>query len=277
LKQGKTTVPTYNEYESSRALAAPIELFKFETPAKVYTYTSDFEPHTLLGLTYQPEPISRSNVTQGNSSESVSLELTVPASLPLVAEVAFDYAPPESLELTVYRFHDEDTSNAVTYWKGRVASIQVSGTSAKIVVPSTLTNSLSSSIPGKFYQSPCNHTLFGTRCGVSRAAFTVNTVAASVTNSEIVTTTVPGGGVNYYAGGEIVHPASGERRLIASSNGDRFAINFPFRSVRDGDVLEIVPGCDHSPEACSGKFNNTPNFGGFPFIPSKNVFRDGLQ
>ena len=44
-------------------------------------------------------------------------------------------------------------------------------------------------------------------------------------------------------------------------------------TVGDGnDVLRIYAGCNRSPEDCRTKFNNTPNYGGFPHVPGFNPF-----
>lgn len=271
-------MPTFDEYEESRALAAPIELFKFETEAAIYRFTSDAQAHTVLGGVYEPEPVARSNLVQTNGDAGgVQLEVTLPASLRMITDLAFDYAPPEGLELTVYRFHDDDLSSLVIYWRGEVSALRVEGELAKLVVPSSLSNAVSGSFPGKFYQSPCNHTLFDERCGVSRAAHAVTLAVSSFTPSSVTLASVPPGGPGHYSGGEVVHLDSGERRMIASSTGDSLEITYPFRSLRAGDLVEIVPGCDHSPEACLAKFNNVANALFFPFIPSKNVFRSGLN
>ena len=270
-------MPTFDEYETSPGAAAPIELFKFDAPNKSYRYTSDAQSVFVLGGTFTPEPIARSAIVATNGGEGVKLEIIVPASLAVVADMAFDYAPPESLTVTVYRYHDDDLSTLTTFWQGSVSSITVEGNRAKIVAPSALANALSASLPGKTYQGPCNHTLFDGRCRVSRAAMTAEGVASSVTASEVRTLAALSAAEGYYQGGEVIHVATGERRLVTASSGDALTINFPFRSLKAGDTVKIVPGCDHSPETCRAKFANIENFGGFPFIPTKNIFRDGLQ
>ena len=36
--------------------------------------------------------------------------------------------------------------------------------------------------------------------------------------------------------------------------------------------VEIAPGCDLRRETCATRFDNLPNFGGFPDIPGRNPF-----
>lgn len=270
-------MPTYDEHEDSTDLGAPVELFRFDAPDAEYFYTSDFETRFVLGRSYIPQPIARSNVVTSNQGEGAQLEVTLPANLPLVRDFAFDYAPPENLSLTVYRFHEDDESTLVTYWKGDVTSIKISGNTVKILVPSVLTNAIASTLPGKVYQSPCNHVLYDDNCKAERASYLQTNFASSVQTTYVGLQNIvsdPGG---YYTGGELIHSATGERRLITSSQSDRLGINYPFRSVKPGDAIEFVPGCDHNCTTCRVKFSNLENFGGFPFIPKKNVFKEGLK
>jgi hypothetical protein len=37
-----------------------------------------------------------------------------------------------------------------------------------------------------------------------------------------------------------------------------------------------VAGCDHSVSTCAARFGNLANYGGFPFIPTKNPFSTGV-
>jgi len=37
-----------------------------------------------------------------------------------------------------------------------------------------------------------------------------------------------------------------------------------------------VAGCDHSVSTCAARFDNLANYGGFPFIPTKNPFSTGV-
>jgi len=36
--------------------------------------------------------------------------------------------------------------------------------------------------------------------------------------------------------------------------------------------VKIYPGCDRVRATCESKFDNLDNFGGFPWIPTKNPF-----
>ena len=34
-----------------------------------------------------------------------------------------------------------------------------------------------------------------------------------------------------------------------------------------GDAFNVAFGCDHTQATCVAKFNNLPNFRGFPYVP----------
>jgi len=42
--------------------------------------------------------------------------------------------------------------------------------------------------------------------------------------------------------------------------------------VTEGSTVTLWPGCARTMNACLNKFNNLDNYGGLPFLPSKNPF-----
>jgi uncharacterized phage protein (TIGR02218 family) len=271
-------MPTFDEYEDSIDLGAPSEFFLFETQTEKWAYTSDDTTVQVLGSTFRPIPIRRGNIVTTNSEDAATLEVELPTLSDMVSAFAFSLAPPENLKLTVYRMHEGDSDSVQVYFQGTVASIKISGNMAKLSIPSTLTQAVSANIPSAHYQTQCNHSLFDTRCQLLRDAFLYADVVFSVSNDEIALTTPLGGVDNdFFAGGEVIGRTSGERRLITSSTSDRLGIAYPFRLLAPGDSIDFYPGCDHSVATCKAKFNNVVNFGGFPFIPSKNPFKSGFK
>ena len=55
-------------------------------------------------------------------------------------------------------------------------------------------------------------------------------------------------------------------------------IQQPFRDdFSAGDTVDLTQGCDHIIIGdCLNQFNNTDNFGGEPYPPGLNPFREGL-
>ena len=44
-----------------------------------------------------------------------------------------------------------------------------------------------------------------------------------------------------------------------------------------GDAFTAAQGCDHTMATCSAKFNNLPNFRGYPFVPPPQVMTGPLS
>ena len=57
---------------------------------------------------------------------------------------------------------------------------------------------------------------------------------------------------------------------IGRRTGKAHTIEIWFAAV--GDTIYLYPGCDRTLATCTAKFGNSANFGGFPFIPTKNPF-----
>jgi hypothetical protein len=62
---------------------------------------------------------------------------------------------------------------------------------------------------------------------------------------------------------------TGYRRTIANlGDGSQIGLFKPFLfPVAVGDNFTILPGCDHTTNACQNLFNNLARYGGFPYIP----------
>jgi hypothetical protein len=53
-------------------------------------------------------------------------------------------------------------------------------------------------------------------------------------------------------------------------------VMLPYSGVAIGDGLKLTAGCDHVIQTCRTKFANEVNYGGFPWIPTRNPFDSGI-
>ncbi|MDY7537681.1 DUF2163 domain-containing protein [Undibacterium sp. RTI2.1] len=196
-----------------------------------------------------------------------------------------------------------DTSlGGVLLFQGRVSDVQVGRTQAQLQVKSDL-ELLNTKLPRNLYQSGCLNTIYDNGCGINKASAAVSGIVTGGT-----LTTVGGIRVLTDAasspGSITVGNSTGaydviDNRLYASATGwtdDYFTLGTirfnsganagVLRSVRlfssnvftlqiplvglcqSGDSFTAWPGCNRTLDSCIGKFNNRPNFKGFPFIPS---------
>jgi hypothetical protein len=82
----------------------------------------------------------------------------------------------------------------------------------------------------------------------------------------------------------MIETASGDLRYIIDHSGTQLTLIVPLSDLTEdvndssGDALvALYPGCDHTRETCKDKFDNLANYGGFPWIPSKNPFANSVS
>ena len=67
--------------------------------------------------------------------------------------------------------------------------------------------------------------------------------------------------------------------LLASRESETFIASNNFRlavlGLSAGDTLQLSHGCTHGLDTCANLFNNAPNYGGMPWIPTDNPMSGG--
>lgn len=273
---------TYSDSEKSKHSGKPLELYRYAGTYQTFRYTSSPVPVSYQApdetepFVYTPLATRRSAVqhtTQNDDTSEVTIDL--PVTSELVAIYGFQISPPD-LYLTLFRGHNP--GEFIRYWQGNVENISVVRGTATIRVPSPLAAALSTEFPTVYFQTPCNHNLFDDGCTVPVEDWTVTTAIVSVDGTVIEVTPASVGALDgQLVGGDAVL-ASGERRMITAQAGDTITINYPFASANEDDALVLLTGCDLALMGdCKNRYDNTINHGGFGFIPSKNVFKTGLE
>jgi uncharacterized phage protein (TIGR02218 family) len=256
------------------------ELYDFtllggDTAAYYYTdYDADL---SVLSNNYVSVPISRTRVVAVGTNSPSELVVRVPHNLGIVDELILKQ-PPRSVELELRRYHG-NIANVSIVWKGFVNSCRIVGREAELRIPSTMMETLQSTVPSVNAQGMCNHVLYDDRCAAVRASFTQTTTVSAIdgTDARIVTaTTLSGAADQTYRGGEIIRTTDGERRLIVDQTGDVLTLVRAFRNLSVSDAIDVAQGCDHRVSTCNSKFDNLKNFGGIPYIPVENLFRFGV-
>lgn len=253
---------TFIDDEKSVSDNAPVELYTFVTNVGTFRRTSLNVDHVHGGNTYTAVPMMRTHVEVNATDQAQELVIDLPASDPVVK----GHLPilPGTFTCLVQR-KQLVSGEVQTIWDGKVTSLTVKGRTASMRVPSIMDDALATSIPSAYFQVPCNHVLYDSRCRINRGFFTdaANVVSASgstVTISVVATD-------QSYRGGDIVRTADGESRLIIDQIGAVLTLNRPFpATVTIPYAVGVVPGCDHTVKTCRDKFGNVLNFGGHPYI-----------
>lgn len=265
---------TFATDETSVADSRVVELYEFIGTTTTYRYTSGPKDVVSNGDTYTAlEGLDRSAVAAGTHEEDgAALDVTVPFNNTMASTYVFSTAPP-SLELNLYRAHRRDLDDTLLTWKGKVVSSTVEGRLVKLRVPTVFGYLLGNQVPRVLYQGPCNHILYDSFCAVDPTTYESSRTVSSISENVITLDSSPfvDDACN---GGEMEFAAGGERRMIVDNVGTAFTINYPFSGLSATDTVIIRQGCDHSFEGdCKVKFSNGANFGGFPLVPTYNIFK----
>jgi len=262
---------SYQDVEVSAHDGEPIELYRFEGVVRNYYYTTHDRDIQKDDALYEAIPMKRSSFSGGGTQDPPEMTIELPVEMDVVQDYAFGIAR-RLLSLTIYRRHGEDGEDVV-FWTGKITKITVDNRTAKITIPSIFASQMASSIPNIYYQTQCNHVLYGPRCSVNRVPNRVQTqITAYGGKLTLAVASIGAFGDAEFNAGEIVRAIDGERRLIVEQTGPFITIAYPFRELLVGDNVEIFRGCDHTLADCHNKFNNAINFGGHPTIPTINPF-----
>lgn len=264
---------TFQTVETSRSLAEPDTLFRFQVGDTVYAYTDAEQPRTFNGVTYTPIPIDRDQVSASSSLDKTTMKIRVPVTTE-IAELFRIYPPSEVVTVTVFQGHAfEDEFKAV--WSGRVLSCSRDHSQAEMACEPVST---SMKRPGlrRRYQRGCPHVLYGDRCRVDRPTFTRATTVSVVDGAYL---TLPGGwnGVfdpQRFAGGIFV--GGDATRAILSVTGNVMLVGGAVAGLVSGAAVSLSLGCAHTMDACNG-FANILNYGGQPWIPTQNPISTSSQ
>lgn len=277
---------TYNAREDSVQDGSPILLFQFVQGVLVWRYTSTAFPVQHLGVTWVPTPITPGNVTQSGDMTKDTLSLQFPRGHEFARQF-LGYTPDQVTTVTVFRGHANDPDGQfIAYWKGRVASFKAARDSLSVECEPIFTSLRRPGLRARWQRS-CRFALYHRGCGLNAEDFGTDglcTVADGVNITVPEAALLPAG---WLIGGMVRTP-DGVLRYIVNHSDDQIRLIRPVESLTKavaesgygqgygqfygGVSVRLYPGCDHSPSTCKNKFDNLNNFGGFPWIPTKNPF-----
>lgn len=266
---------TYAGNEASVEGGRPVELYIFTIGATVYRYTSAEDTVVYSANAYLPRQIERSSPAVDGSSSAPMMEITLPTDDP-VASRYVGIVPAERVHVEIISFHRLDSPNGYILWNGRIVSAKFEKQGAMCRLFSVSSESaLSRPIPGRKFQGLCNHQLYDGGCKVVKASNGYTGTVSLVNGLEITVTGVSSEGADWALGGTVEF--EGDKRLIVGQSGDVLTLQIPFLDNPSAQDVDVYAGCDHTLTVCNTKFSNHLNFGGFPFVPTKNPFNTGLE
>jgi uncharacterized phage protein (TIGR02218 family) len=265
--------------ETSVESSRPIELYEVILGSSTYRYTSTEDMITVGSDDYTPETIARSQLELGADAANRTLILTV-SSQNVIARQYINVVPGERGLVTIYRYQRDESpafSTTVQLFKGIIQSVRFhdDGTTAEIAVRSIET-ALNRTIPRFSYMGMCNHFLFDQGCQANPSLFNFIGPVTSISGSTMTVTGAGASGFDF-VGGHARPVGANDFRMVLAQAGDVLTLLLPFSASVVGGNVQIYAGCDHVVDSdCANVFNNVINFGGFGFVPNRNVFQTGL-
>lgn len=275
---------TYLSNELSVQSGSPVFLLLFTRGTKEWRYTAAAYHVTALGHTWAPTPVKPGSVTQSNDMAKDTLSLKFPRGHEF-ASTFLGYSPDQITSVTLYRGHIGD-GEFVVYWKGRVSSFRASGDELSLECEPIFTSLKRPGLRAR-YQRTCRHALYHRGCSLNAEDWATDGLCLTADGVNIVVPEAASLPVGWLVGGMLKAP-DGVLRYILNHNGANLTLIRPLPSLEQavadagygvnyggqygGAAVRLYPGCDHSLDTCSSKFDNSDNFGGFPWIPSRNPY-----
>ncbi|MCK5603629.1 phage BR0599 family protein [Candidatus Pacearchaeota archaeon] len=264
----------FETYELSVEGGSTIELYTLSLGSTIFRMHDSPEPTiTYAGDTFSRTQVSRDPIETGQEY----LEITLPGSHEFTLKFA-TIAPGQTATLTIQSYQRAEPSDVRVIYKGVVRAVaftQNAAFSALSIIP--INDAFSKEIPERTFQAACNNVLFDPDCKVIEGSYSfLGPISAIVNNVVTVTGLSAAKGSTWSTGGYVAYGAL-DYRLILEQSGDDLTLVLPFYEDVLTENVTVYAGCDHSIATCLSKFNNEINFGGCPFVPTKNIFISGLD
>lgn len=278
----------YSELELSIFGGRPVELYKFTHAAEVWTYSSVSEDVVYNTETYSRLAIRRSSIGQGSEIAKADMTISCPLSCE-ISQLFLNGSPEEVVTLTIFRNHVNSDDGPVVVWKGRVILAKWNGSTCKLTCQSIYSLQKRAGLRRR-YTRGCQHVLYGRGCriedteGVSpmdKENFMVPGVVTAIGDAAMTLTV---SGIDAYLAGEFIagmvatttDDVTAVFRFITDQAENILTVSTPLLAIAVDDPVYLYLGCSHDLTACNEKFNNLPNYGGFPWMPFENPFEGSI-
>jgi uncharacterized phage protein (TIGR02218 family) len=267
----------YSDFEISNADGQPVALYTFQYGNTYWYYCTADENQTVGGITYEALAITDEGVTQGGSDQN-DLQIRTRADHP-VALLFRNRQPSGKVWLSVRRWHigdpDEETP---LLWSGTIVNVVTSDRATAQLAGRSLGGSYDRNGLRLAWSRMCPHVLYGIGCNNSgsnaKEDHAYPHTIATVDGIRFTVTSYAAPSEGSFTGGFmewIRDDGSLDRRGIESHDGNDFLVLGSTDGLEVGTAVTLYPGCPRNTDGCK-RFNNLPNYGGFPHLPGKSPF-----
>lgn len=270
---------SFESVETSRDRGEPIQLYQFTYgPGELdkFCYT-DAETNVPWGdLLFLSVPIERGDITSSGTTDKSSLVISLPQTED-IAELFRVYPPSFTVGIILWQGHaDIPLSEYKVIFSGVVLSCAREGGLEAKLTCEPLSVSMQRVGLRRNYQYMCPHVLYGNQCRADKAAASTTSSVVSVTGRYVLLA----GAVSeqhHYAGG-LLEWLNGRAQMeyrtilsVDSVGGDtRLLLGGTPIDLDPGTAITMSKGCAHTTTACVEVHDNILNYGGQPYIPTKN-------
>jgi uncharacterized phage protein (TIGR02218 family) len=265
----------FDDLEISNYDSLPQTFYEFKLGPATWYYTNSAFDITAEGHTYIGLPISDNGIKQSGEVDTDDITITLPHSADF--NTLFLGTPPSEEILATIKRRNFGASELVVAWVGTVKSnARDTARATNKVVCKMLVASLNRPGLRLSWGRNCPHALYDQMCRVDPADFATTVQVDSVVGNRITSAAVDLIDDHYLVGGylEFIRTSVGavERRAIEENIGSQINVLGVADGIQVGDFITVYPGCARTVAACKNKFNNLPNYGGFPHLPGKSPF-----
>lgn len=270
---------TYDQLEGSTEGSRPIELYEFMLGSTPFRYTSAEDEITIGADVYTPLAIARGKIEQGSDQNNRNLTVTMPT-LTTLAQEYIAVPPGQKVSLNVFRYQRDESpafDTQVLLFKGRVQAVAYpnDGHSAEFAIRS-VESALNRNLPRFSFAGQCQHILYDDACGALASSFDHLGATSSISGNTITVAGASASGLDF-VGGYCRPTGTADFRMILAQSGDVMTLLLPFQVDPTGGNMQCFAGCDHNIEGdCALVFDRVAEFGGFAFVPSKDIFAQGV-
>jgi len=270
---------SFDTLEKSTEDSRPIELYEIVLGSSTFFFTSAEDEITVGANTFIPEPIARGQIGKGADQPSRNLLITMPSSNAFASQYV-TIPPGQKATVNIFRLQRDEVpafNTQLLLFKGVVQSVVFpnDGHSADVAIRSIET-ALNQNIPRFTFMSMCNHILYDEACGALDTDFDFIDVATSISGDTITITGLGASGIDF-VGGYCRPSGTNDFRMVVEQSGDVLTLLLPFAADPTGGQIQAFAGCDHTLLGdCALVFDQVANYGGYPFVPSRNIFATGL-
>lgn len=264
---------TFDSKERSSYDGIPTMLYEFSLADTYWRYAAGDASITLGGVTYSALAIASEGYSSSGNPDTDEMVVRLSAYAD-VTQIYVGTPPSDVVRLVIRTLHRGDT-DAPVVWAGQVKSGRQVSTVEFAFTCNSILSTLNRNGLRLSWGRGCPHALYDRSCRVNPADFATAIEIEQVSGNTIVSSGFAGRADGYFSGGFIVFTSTLgaiERRAIKIHAGNAIALLGASDGLEAGMAITAHPGCDRVTATCEGKFNNLPNYGGFPHLPTKSPF-----